>query len=55
MVLPLGPSLVYELTLEGGQPIKVTMPRNGERSRHEVGAQVGVTLRAGSPAGVFAR
>jgi putative spermidine/putrescine transport system ATP-binding protein len=55
MVLPLGPSLVYELTLEGGQPIKVTMPRNGERSRHEVGAQVGVTLRAGSPAAVFAR
>jgi putative spermidine/putrescine transport system ATP-binding protein len=55
MVLPLGPSVVVELTLAGGQPIKVTLPRTAGMPRFEVGQQVGVTLRPGSPAGVFAR
>lgn len=54
MVLPLGPSLVYELALAGGKTLKVTQPRNSEHPRHEVGDRVGVSLRAGSPAGVFA-
>ncbi len=53
MVLPLGPSLVYELVLDGGQPIKVTLPRTTERDRWPGGARVGVSLRPGSPAGVF--
>jgi len=55
MVLPLGPSLVYELALGSGAPIKVTVPRNAEQARHLTGDRVGVTLRAGSPAAVFAR
>jgi putative spermidine/putrescine transport system ATP-binding protein len=53
MVLPIGPSLVYELRLAGGNTIKVTQPRNHDMPRFEVGQQVGVTLRPGSPAGVF--
>lgn len=55
MMLPLGPSVVVELTLEGGQPIKVTLPRTAGMQRLQVGERVGVTLRPGSPAGVFAR
>ena len=54
MVLPLGPSLVYELLLANGSSIKVTQPRNADVPRHAVGDSVGVRLRAGSPAGVFA-
>jgi hypothetical protein len=53
MVLPIGPALVYELQLAGGNSIKVTQPRSHDMPRFEVGQQVGVTLRAGSPAGVF--
>ena len=54
MVLPLGPSLVYELALPGGSTIKVTQPRHEGEARFRVGEQVGVNLRPGSPAGVFA-
>ncbi len=54
MVLPLGPSLVYELLLANGSAIKVTQPRNAEQPRYAAGDRVGVSLRAGSPAGVFA-
>jgi putative spermidine/putrescine transport system ATP-binding protein len=53
MVLPIGPTLVYELQLAGGNTIKVTQPRSHDARRFEVGQQVGVTLRPGSPAGVF--
>jgi putative spermidine/putrescine transport system ATP-binding protein len=53
MVLPIGPSLVYELRLSGGSTIKVTQPRTHDMPRFEIGQQVGVTLRPGSPAGVF--
>jgi putative spermidine/putrescine transport system ATP-binding protein len=53
MVLPIGPTLVYELKLAGGNTIKVTQPRSHDARRFEVGQQVGVTLRPGSPAGVF--
>jgi putative spermidine/putrescine transport system ATP-binding protein len=55
MVLPLGPSVVVELALDGGQPIKVTLPRTADMPRHRAGDRVGVTLRPGSPAAVFAR
>jgi putative spermidine/putrescine transport system ATP-binding protein len=53
MVLPIGPSLVYELRLSGGNTIKVTQPRTHDTPRFEIGQHVGVTLRPGSPAGVF--
>jgi putative spermidine/putrescine transport system ATP-binding protein len=54
MVLPLGPSLVYDLRLSSGQSIKVTQPRNTEQARHTTGDKVCVNLRAGAPVGVFA-
>jgi len=54
MVLPLGPSLVYELALHDGRTVKVTQPRTSELPRHVAGERVGLTLRPGSPAGVFA-
>ncbi len=54
MVLPLGPSLVYELALATGGTIKVTQPRSAGQMRYEAGEQVGVRLRPGAPAGVFA-
>jgi putative spermidine/putrescine transport system ATP-binding protein len=53
MVLPLGPSLVYELKLPDGSTVKVTQPRTTELPRFAAGDQVGLSLRAGSPAGVF--
>ncbi len=54
MVLPLGPSLVYELLLGNGRTVKVTQPRNAELHRYAAGDRVGLSLRPGSPAGVFA-
>ena len=54
MVLPLGPSLVYELLLADGSTLKVTQPRNAELHRYAAGDRVGVRLRPSSPAGVFA-
>jgi putative spermidine/putrescine transport system ATP-binding protein len=53
MVMPMGPSLVYELRLAAGHTIKVTQPRSHDMPRFHIGQQVGVTLRPGSPAGVF--
>jgi len=55
MVLPLGPSLVYELALDDGRPIKLVRPRTAEDTRLRTGDRVGVALRPGSPAAVFAR
>jgi putative spermidine/putrescine transport system ATP-binding protein len=54
MVMPLGPSLVYELLLANDRTLKVTQPRNAELHRYAAGDRVGVSLRPGSPAGVFA-
>jgi putative spermidine/putrescine transport system ATP-binding protein len=54
MVLPLGPSLVYELALATGGTIKVTQPRSAGQLRYATGDRVGVRLRPGAPAGVFA-
>jgi hypothetical protein len=45
---------VYELLMTNGSTIKVTQPRNAERHRFAAGDRVGVSLRPGSPAGVFA-
>ncbi|MFZ4757732.1 MAG: ABC transporter ATP-binding protein [Burkholderiaceae bacterium] len=55
MVLPLGASTVVELALDDGRAIKVTLPRTGAPLRLAAGERVGITLRAGAPAGVFAR
>ena len=54
MVLPLGPSLVYELLLADGCTVKVTQPRNADLQRYAAGDRVGLSLRAGSAASVFA-
>ena len=53
MVLPLGPSLVYELELSDGSPLKVTLPRDGSAARYDTGQTVGVDLRPGAPSAVF--
>jgi putative spermidine/putrescine transport system ATP-binding protein len=53
MVLPLGPSLVYELQLADGKPLKVTLPRHGGCARFAAGQAVGVDLRPDAPSAVF--
>ncbi|GAA5232420.1 ABC transporter ATP-binding protein [Verticiella sediminum] len=53
MVLPLGPSLVYELRLADGAAVKVTQPRTTDAQRFGSGDRVGLQLRRGSPASVF--
>ncbi len=55
MVLPLGPSLVHELALADGRPIKLVRPRTADGVRLRTGERVGVALRPGSPAAVFAQ
>lgn len=54
MVLPLGPSLVYELRLASGDAVKVTQPRTVGSTRYVAGEVVGLRLRPGSPTSVFA-
>jgi putative spermidine/putrescine transport system ATP-binding protein len=54
MVLPLGPALVYELRLPDGASVKVTQPRTVDQPRFAAGDAVGLRLRPGSPASVFA-
>jgi putative spermidine/putrescine transport system ATP-binding protein len=55
MVLPLGPSLVHELALADGRPIKLVRPRTADGARLRTGERVGIALRPGSPAAVFAK
>jgi putative spermidine/putrescine transport system ATP-binding protein len=52
MVLPLGPSVVYELRLADGTPLKLTAARSGS-VRHASGDPVHVRLADGAPAAVF--
>ena len=54
MVLPLGPSVVYELSLADGTPIKLTAERGASPGRHAAGEKVRVRLAPGSPVSVFA-
>jgi putative spermidine/putrescine transport system ATP-binding protein len=54
MALPIGASVLYELSLADGMPIKITQPRQADTPRFEVGQRVGVRLRADSPVSVFA-
>jgi putative spermidine/putrescine transport system ATP-binding protein len=55
MVLPLGPSLVYELSRESAPPIKVVVPRDHDRPRLAVGDRVRARVRAGAPVSCFQR
>jgi putative spermidine/putrescine transport system ATP-binding protein len=53
MVIPLGPTLVYELRLRSGESVKVTQPRTAESPRFSAGDSVGLRLRDSAPASVF--
>jgi putative spermidine/putrescine transport system ATP-binding protein len=54
MILPLGPSVVYELSLANGTPLKVTADRTGRAMRHQPGEAVRLSLAADAPVAVFA-
>jgi putative spermidine/putrescine transport system ATP-binding protein len=54
MVLPLGPSIVYELLLADGTQVKLAAPRSGPEQRHSVGDAVWLRLAEGASVGVFA-
>jgi putative spermidine/putrescine transport system ATP-binding protein len=64
MAMALGPSVIYDLVLladdgrdntsPASPSIKVTQPRTSGMARYVPGDLVGVSLRAGSPAAVFA-
>jgi putative spermidine/putrescine transport system ATP-binding protein len=53
MVLPLGPTVVHELELADGTPIKVTTVRSGNSTRLQAGAAVRVGLGAQAAVAVF--
>jgi putative spermidine/putrescine transport system ATP-binding protein len=53
MVLPLGPSLIYELKVSGANDIKVTVQRDGAHKRYNIDDTVGLRLRVGAPTAVF--
>jgi putative spermidine/putrescine transport system ATP-binding protein len=55
MVLPLGPSLVYELSRDGGSPMKVVVPREHHGERMQVGDPVLARVRPGAPVSLFSR
>lgn len=54
MVLPLGPTLVYELSRPAGKALKVVVPRAAGVARFEVGQPVRIAVRKGSPVSFFA-
>ena len=54
MVLPLGPSVVYELQLADGVQIKLTAGRSHAEERHTIGEAVWLRLADGAPVAVFA-
>jgi putative spermidine/putrescine transport system ATP-binding protein len=53
MVLPLGPSLVYELSRRDGSGMKVVVPRGHDGPRLQVGDQVFARVRPGAPVSFF--
>jgi putative spermidine/putrescine transport system ATP-binding protein len=53
MVLPLGPTVVHELELADGTPIKVTTVRTGSGARLQPGSAVRVGLGAEAAVAVF--
>jgi putative spermidine/putrescine transport system ATP-binding protein len=54
LVLPLGPSIVYDVVLQDGKPVKVTTGRTGGVERHAPGDAVRIGLVPDAPASVFA-
>ncbi|HMN80392.1 MAG TPA: ABC transporter ATP-binding protein [Burkholderiaceae bacterium] len=54
LVLPLGPSMICELTLEDGSTLKLSTPRDAHAPRPMVGEAVGVRLVSGASARLFA-
>ncbi len=55
MILPLGPSVVYELELADGTPLKLTTERGAQAGRHQPGTAVKLAVNAGAPLTVFAQ
>lgn len=53
MVLPLGPSLVYELARQDGSGMKVVVPRGHDAPRLQVGDAVTARVRPGAPVSFF--
>jgi putative spermidine/putrescine transport system ATP-binding protein len=53
LVLPLGPSVIYDVVLGDGTPVKVTTGRMGRVSRHEPGEAVRIGLVPDAPVSVF--
>jgi putative spermidine/putrescine transport system ATP-binding protein len=53
MVLPIGPSLIYELKVNEEDDLKVTTQRDATSNRYKAGDIVGVSLRQGAPSAVF--
>jgi putative spermidine/putrescine transport system ATP-binding protein len=53
MVLPLGPSIVHELSLADGTPVKVTTVRGDASPRPRVGDRVQLALAPGAQVSVF--
>ena len=54
MVLPLGPSVIYELVLGDGTQVKLTAGRSDAGQRRGIGDAVWLRLAEGSPVSVFA-
>jgi putative spermidine/putrescine transport system ATP-binding protein len=55
MVLPLGPSTIYELSTEEGQALKVMSSRTEGANRFAIGDSVRLTLAPGAVVSIFAR
>jgi putative spermidine/putrescine transport system ATP-binding protein len=53
MVLPLGPSVVYDLALSDGSPLKLSAARGGAAPVHAPGDRVRVRLAPQAPVSVF--
>jgi putative spermidine/putrescine transport system ATP-binding protein len=53
MVLPLGPSVVYEIALADGTPLKLVAARGGEQPQHGAGDMVRVRVAPQAPVSVF--
>lgn len=53
LALPLGPSVVYELALAGGEKAKVTLARTGGAVPHRPGEATRLRVAPGAPVAVF--
>jgi putative spermidine/putrescine transport system ATP-binding protein len=55
LALPLGPSIVYELALDNGEKVKVTLARTGTALTHAPGERTRLRVISGAPVAVFQR